>query len=125
MTNFEVFKEEIKYITQKGYRFGMREGDIFSCERIPCSECDFSHKKNGGLMCEVNKTRWLYSEYVEAPQWEFVPIDSLVTISDDGKAWHYAYFAGVSSGFPEVWADGRTSKTCGLKESWKYTHLVR
>lgn len=64
MTNGEKFRNEILAIFEKNRRFAIREDnptEIIKCTELNmCSGCLF----NDG-MCDVNKTKWLISEYRE------------------------------------------------------------
>lgn len=66
MTNGEKYRNEILAILDKNRRFAIREDNptaIIKCTELNmCSGCLF---KNG--MCDVNKTKWLISEYREPP----------------------------------------------------------
>lgn len=66
MNNGEKYKKEILAVLDKNRRFAIKTDNptkIIKCTELNmCSDCLFN---NG--MCDVNKTKWLISEYKEPP----------------------------------------------------------
>lgn len=133
MTNYEKYKEKIDKFLQDAYRMAIdkNEKELVDCRELDCKNCLFSSRYNENRFCEANRIKWLVAEYVEpAVDWNKVPIDTPVLVSDDGKDfWFNRYFAGINtSGKPLVYPDGRTSwsnKTfCCVVECFPYTKLA-
>lgn len=61
--------------------------------------------------------------------WNKVPIDTPVLVSNNGETWYRRYFAGVNDeGKPFVFPDGRTSwsnaRCSCMRISYKYIELA-
>lgn len=61
MTNFEKYKDTILEIVNMGADIAKKNGRIITCDRILCSECDFSALHSDGH-CIANMFEWLYSD---------------------------------------------------------------
>lgn len=64
MTNFEKYKNEImKIVTENRGNFliAMKDGMLFTCTKIDCTECDFNITGEDGY-CGKNRFKWLYED---------------------------------------------------------------
>ena len=61
MLNAEYYKEKIKKV---GLAFGFVNGEIVSCIRADCSECDL--QRDVVTSCSLKTIEWLISEYKES-----------------------------------------------------------
>lgn len=111
MTNYEHYREQIEKITRLGLGFGIDKttGEVDYCSFITCTDCKFF----GG--CHIRKIKWADEEYEEpSVDWNTIPIDTPVLVSDYGAAWRKRYFAGVNNdGKPTVYPNGATSWSVG------------
>lgn len=133
MNNYEHYKEKLEIILNSNTNIAIDivTNEIVPCKDLTCIRCLFSSDNNDGVSCYRNTIKWFLAEYKEpAVDWNKVPIDTPVLVSDDGKDfWFNRYFAGINtSGKPLVYPDGRTSwsnKTfCRVVECFPYTKLA-
>ena len=60
MTNFEKYKDEILRLAEQNEGIAMWEGELDSCESVPCCRCDFEMYGTGS--CRAKFVKWLYRE---------------------------------------------------------------
>lgn len=133
MTNYEKYKEIIDLTFEHRENIALNKDtkEVVSCWKLTCDNCLFSGCRNAPYPCDLNRIRWLVSEYKEPEiDWSKVPIDTPVLVSDKGvKHWFNSYFAGVDEiGRPLVHPDGRTSWSDQNYhkplEQWNYIKLA-
>ena len=114
MNNYENQKKAIDLILQKNdshIAVNRNTNKVLRCCELRCEECLLSRYNNNPHYCNVNRIKWLVSEYVEPEvDWSKVPVDTPVLISLDNKNWVRRYFAGVNEedGNPRVFINGAT-----------------
>ena len=116
MNNYENQKKAIDLILQKNCAIAVDKDtkEVVNCRELNCENCLFSYRYNEHHYCNVNRIKWLLSEYVEPEvDWSKIPIDTPVLASEDGVNWHRRYFAGVIDGKPLVYSNGGTSWSIG------------
>lgn len=130
MTNYEKYKEKIDKFLQDTYRIAVdkNERELVDCRELNCKNCLFSSSYNEDRFCEVNRIKWLVSEYKESGvDWSKVPIDTPVLASMDREKWYNFYFAGTDDwGNTYVYSSGRTSwssKTAYDSETVKVPYI--
>lgn len=114
MTNYEKHREKIDKILQDTYKMAVDKGtkEIVDCQELKCEDCLFSCRYNENRYCEINRIKWLVSEYKEPEvDWSKVPVDTPVLVSNDGKKWSRKHFSRVVNGIPYTWMYGNTSWT--------------
>ena len=130
MTNYEKYEETIDLILQQGrmIAFNKDTKEIMDCQELNCENCLFSYRYNDYHYCNMNRIKWLVSEYKEEVDWTKVPIDTPVLVSDDGVNWERRYFAKVTNtGAICVFSDGATSwsaDTTNPIRRYKYAKLA-
>ena len=108
MTNREKFYDRIK--NGNFCDLAMKEIGI-QCEHTDCP------------ICAMRFAFWLGEEYKEPEvDWNKVPIDARVEVSNDMRTWYKRHFAGIVNGFPSVFDDGKTSFTANNNSA---TTLIR
>lgn len=126
MINYEKHKERIDLILEQGgaMAFNKDTKEIVDCQHLRCEDCLFSYRYNKGHYCNVNRIRWLVSEYKEEVDWSKVPVDTAVLISVDNKNWFNRYFAGVNEkGQPTVFCYGATQWSNGDEEPCHFKYI--
>lgn len=122
MTNREKYAKEILDIACNRSLIALVNGKLVSCNRTPCSECDFQ-----GLNCKEEAKEWANSEYVEPTvDWSKVAVDTPILVKDfkDGT-WYRRYFAKYENKKVFTWGGGRTSwNTDGNVSSWAFAKLA-
>ena len=90
MLNKEKYAKEIIDIVCSGNDVGKRNGHLYPCANIKCSDCEF--KKS----CNEEFTKWANSEYKEPEiDWNKVPVDTPIYVWDDYDNRTYKrHFAG-------------------------------
>ena len=66
--------------------------------------------------------------FEETIDWNEVPIDTKLLVSDNGEVWDKRYFAKCEDGKIYAWVDGKTSfSACGRDDVmvWEYTKLYK
>lgn len=114
MINYEKHREKIDKILQDTYKMAVDKGtkEIVDCQELKCEDCLFSCRYNENRYCEINRIKWLVSEYKEPEvDWSKVPVDTPVLVSHDGKKWSRRHFSRVVNGIPYIWMYGSTSWT--------------
>lgn len=112
MTNYEKYEETIDLILQQGgmIAFNKDTKEIMDCQQLNCENCLFSYRYNDYNYCNMNRIKWLVSEYKEEVDWSKVLIDTPVLVSVGGDFWLNRYFAGVDDkGRLFMFPNGRTS----------------
>lgn len=130
MKNKEKYKELLETYALAGVDWGKTDGEIKPCGELSCDECDFNDISKPS--CALECFAWLNleerdEEYKEPEvDWEKTPVDTKVTVSDDGINWYNRHFAGVKNGKIYTWVNGATSwSTKGnYKRRWNYISLV-
>ena len=126
MTNYEKYEETIDLILQQGrmIAFNKDTKEIMDCQELNCENCLFSYRYNDYHYCNMNRIKWLVSEYKEEVDWRNIPIDTPVLISVDNKNWFNRYFAGVNEkGQPTVFCYGATQWSNGYKEPCHFKYI--
>ena len=90
MLNKEKYAKEILDIVCSGNDVGKRNGHLYPCANVKCSDCEFNKS------CNEEFTKWANSEYKEHKiDWNKVPIDTPVYVWDDYDNRTYKrHFAG-------------------------------
>lgn len=125
MTNYEKYKEIIDLILQQGrmIAFDKDTKEIMDCQELNCENCLFSYRYNDYHYCNMNRIKWLVSEYKEEVDWTKVPIDTPVLVSNDGKKWSRRHFSRVVNGIPYTWMYGGTSWTTHHDNEITYRYI--
>lgn len=127
MTNYEKYKEIIDLTFEHRENIALNKDtkEVVSCWKLTCDNCLFSGCRNAPYPCDLNRIRWLVSEYKEPEiDWSKVPIDTAVLISVDNKNWFNRYFAGVNEkGQPTVFCYGATQWSNGYKEPCHFKYI--
>lgn len=124
MTNAEKYKEEIREITKQypTARFYYSvSNEIKSCDYKLCPSCIF----NKGVDCLNNIYKWLIEEYQEI-DWNKVPIDTKILVSNTGNIWSKRHFAKFINGEIYAFSNGCSSWSTdsGDTVKWKYVKLA-
>lgn len=69
-------------------------------------------------------SRILELEFEEIVDWNKVPVDTKVLVSDDGERWDKGYFKQYKDGVFYCFSDGRTSWTSIFNKGYKYCKLA-
>ena len=94
MLNKEKYAKEILDIVCSGNDVGKRNGHLYPCANIHCSDCEFN--KCDTSVCNEEFTKWANSEYKEPEiDWNKVPVDTPIYVWDDGNTYK-RYFAGYN-----------------------------
>ena len=90
MLNKEKYAKEIVDIVCSGNDVGKRNGHLYPCANIKCSDCEFNKS------CNEEFTKWANSEYKEPKiDWNKVPVDTPIYVWDDNDNRTYKrHFAG-------------------------------
>jgi len=128
MINYEKHRESLDLILEQGgaIAFNKDTKEIVDCQHLRCEDCLFSYRYNKVHYCNVNRIKWLVSEYKEPEvDWSKIPIDTPVLVSDDGVNWRRRYFVRRSeTGLFCVYSNGTTSWSADNCESrYKYAKL--
>ena len=106
MLNKEKYAKEIIDIVCSGNDVGKRNGHLYPCANVKCSDCEFN-KYN--IHCNEAFKKWANSEYKEPEiDWNKVPVDTpiLITYSCYTLKRHFAkYYNKTIYSYP----DGTTS----------------
>ena len=128
MTNYEKYEETIDLILQQGrmIAFNKDTKEIMDCQELNCENCLFSYRYNDYHYCNMNRIKWLVSEYKEEVDWTKVPIDTPVLVSDDGVNWERRYFVRrTAEAMFGVYSNGATSwSTDGYVTWYRYAKLA-
>lgn len=112
MKNKEKYREQIEDIVFAGNTIAATKttGEPTMCDGdIHCEECLFYDGVD--RKCYEARLAWLNKD-VDEIDWENVPVDTLVEVSETGDAeWRKRYFAGNINGRPSYFLNGATSKT--------------
>ena len=130
ITNYENQKERIDAIlnSNDSIAIDIDTNEITACRGLACSRCLFFDKDNG---CYRNTIKWLVAEYTESEvDWNKVPVDTPVLVSNNKKFWYSRYFAGVDDdGRLFIFPNGRTSwSNKGISRTimpYKYIKLAK
>ena len=108
MLNKEKYAKEILDIVCNGDSVGMRNGILCSCDTINnCKHCDFY---NEGTLCEEVIKEWANSECKEREiDWNKVPVDTCILITDSYGYTLKRHFAKYDNKKIYAYPDGRTS----------------
>lgn len=121
MTNYEIYKEEIRQLSLNGSRFC---NDFV----IPKMLGPMGRDCNGTFcsVCNMRFSAWLMEEYKEPDvDWSKVPVDTKIYISASrGKNWVPRYFAKYENGKVYAWNNGATSWTTDDMYGWDYAKLT-
>ena len=121
MKNREKYRDVLENYAMAGVPWRVVDG-----KPEPCVVCDRCELTGGG--CGKKRLEWLEQEYEEPEiDWEKVPIDTKVQVSNDGKVWTNRHFAEVKDGEYYAWDRGVTSWGAGLfhgRTKWKYMKLA-
>ena len=128
MINYEKYKERIDLILQQEgmIAFNKDTKEIVDCRHslLDCKNCLFSRHYNALYHCELNRIKWLVSEYKEPEiDWSKVPVDTPVLVSNDGKKWSRRHFSRVVNGIPYTWMYGGTSWTTHHDNEITYRYI--
>ena len=132
MKNKEKYKELLETYALAGVDWGTDGNDIKPCHDFEnCHGCDFLVDDR---CCDIIRVEWLEREWCDKEykepevDWSKVPVDTKVTVSDDGINWYNRYFAGVENGKICIWAGGANSWSAkgdgNFKQRWNYISLV-
>ena len=128
MTNYEKYEETIDLILQQGrmIAFNKDTKEIMDCQELNCENCLFSYRYNDYHYCNMNRIKWLVSEYKEEVDWTKVPIDTPVLVSDDGVNWERRYFVRKpAEAMFGVYSNGATSWSADGYVAWyRYAKLA-
>lgn len=127
MTNYEKYKEIIELTFERGENIALNKEtkEVVSCWKLTCDNCLFSDGYKAPYPCDLNRIKWLVSEYKEEVDWSKVPVDTPVLVSDNNRDWYHRHLAKVVESQPYIWGDGRTSWTTdGNDVLYKYIKLA-
>ena len=112
MLNKEKYAKEIVDIVCSGNDVGKRNGHLYPCANVKCSDCEFNKS------CNEEFTKWANSEYKEPEiDWNKVPVDTPIYVWEDkGNNIIYKrkrHFAEYDADIDKIFAftDGQTSWT--------------
>lgn len=90
--------------------------------------CPFSPRVPVKSTCFEEKDQLIdIAEYLGVVDWNKVPVDTPVLISNDKKIWFKRYFARYEDGKDYCWLNGKTSWTAECEFStghWNYAKLA-
>ena len=102
---------EIKFILVKLKDSETHETKVSYVEAWDGMECIGISDSMDEAVISVNNYI-LNQNYIENNiDWEKIPIDTKVLVSNDGETWYHRHFGGTQDGSPTVYADGKTSWT--------------
>ena len=107
MLNKEKYAKEILDIVCSGNDVGKRNGHLYPCANVKCSDCEFD--KCDTSVCNEEFIKWANSEYKEHEiDWNKVPVDTpiLITYSCYTLKRHFAKYYNKTIYF---YPDGTTS----------------
>ena len=115
MLNKEKYAKEILDIVCSGDDIGKRNGHLYPCANVKCSDCEFNNEFNKS--CNEEFTKWANSEYKEPEiDWNKVPVDTPVYVWDNNDNRTYKrHFAGYNQVNNMIFAfdNGGTSWSSG------------
>ena len=116
MLNKEKYAKEILDIVCSGNDVGKRNGHLYPCANVKCSDCEFNKS------CNEEFTKWANSEYKEPEiDWNKVPVDTPIYVWDDNDNRTYKrHFAGYDkvNNMIIVFNDGTTSWSSITTTKW-------
>ena len=129
MTNYEKYKEIIDLTFEHRENIALNKDtkEVVSCWKLTCDNCLFSGCRNAPYPCDLNRIRWLVSEYKEPEiDWSKVPIDTPVLVSGDGVNWERRYFVRKpAEAMFGVYSNGATSWSADGYVAWyRYAKLA-
>lgn len=101
---------EIKFIYAKGRNSETNEIETSYIKVFDGMECIGLSSSMNGALTLVDNYMSEYN-YINEVDWEKIPIDTKVLVSNDGETWYHRHFGGTQDGSPTVYADGKTSWT--------------
>ena len=119
MLNKEKYAKEILDIVCSGNDIGKRNGHLYPCANMNCSDCEFTYN------CNEEFTRWANSEYKEREiDWNKVPVDTPIYVWDNG-ATYKRYFAGYDKKYNMIIAfdNGGTSWSSITATKWNNAEI--
>ena len=109
MNIIEVLKKEN---VEKGYKVFLDGKDLgvwVIIENKINGEFDFYQKNE--VLSDRYASQIIRMEFEEVVDWSWVPVDTKVLVSDDGKEWYRRHFAKYEDGKVYCFNDGYTSFT--------------
>ena len=119
MLNKEKYAKEILDIVCSGNDIGKRNGHLYPCAKIICSDCEFKSS------CNEDFAKWANSEYKEREiDWNKVPVDTPVYVWDRNNNTYKRHFAGYANDKIIAFTDGATSwSNNGYKTEWNHAQI--
>ena len=123
MLNKEKYAKEILDIVCSGNDIGKRNGHLYPCANINCSDCEFN--KCDTSVCNEEFTKWANSEYKEQEiDWSKVPVDTPIYVWDSDSNTYKRHFAGYANDKIIAFTDGATSwSNDGYKTEWNHAQI--
>ena len=123
MLNKEKYAKEILDIVCSGNDIGKRNGHLYPCANINCSDCEFN--KCDTSVCNEEFTKWANSEYKEPEiDWSKVPVDTPIYVWDSDSNTYKRHFAGYANDKIIAFTDGATSwSNDGYKTEWNHAQI--
>ena len=119
MLNKEKYAKEIVDIVCSGNDVGKRNGHLYPCANVKCSDCEFNEYNT---CCSEEFAKWANSEYKEPEiDWNKVPVDTPIYVWDNNDNRIYKrYFAGYDKKYNTIIAfnDGGTSWSSITTTKW-------
>ena len=114
MLNKEKYAKEIIDIVCSGGDIGKRNGHLYPCANVKCTDCEFN---KCDASCDEEFTKWANSECKEREiDWNKVPVDTPIYVWDNNDNRTYKrHFAGYNKVNNMIIAfdDGGTSWSSG------------
>ena len=122
MLNKEKYAKEILDIVCSGNDVGKRNGYLYPCANINCSDCEFN---KCDASCNEEFTKWANSEYKEPEiDWNKVPVDTPVYVWNSDSNTYKRHFAGYANDKIIAFTDGATSwSNDEYKTEWNHAQI--
>ncbi|MDO4647740.1 MAG: hypothetical protein Q4B26_03745 [Eubacteriales bacterium] len=99
------------------------------CAYANCGRCPLSN--NGQYTCiellDPEKAFRIVMDWQKPVDWENVPVDTKILISNNREIWHKRHFAKYENGVVYAWSAGATSWSSSYNNNisaWKYAKLA-
>lgn len=130
MTRYESIEpDKVKEIFVRVFAVDKMTGEIRTCYGLDCVNCLF-YSADSDDPCRERKMKWLDQSAFDPEKdinWEKVPVDTPVLVSDTEGCSYKRYFSGIKNGLFSAYSDGRTSwsSTTGNICYWTHCKLYR